>query len=188
MRNGFLHSHNGLVKKILDKSYFKEYYVKIMKIFYKKSSSAAIPPLQNTQSDAGFDLFSAEDCSVSPFERRLIKTGIHVAIPDGYYGRIAPRSGLAFKNGIDVMAGVVDSGYRGELKVLLINLTKPDFQKNEAILTYESFFGSLNNFKVKKGDRIAQLIIEKCFSPQWEELDVLPVSERSENGFGSSGV
>ena len=111
-----------------------------------------------------------------------------MAIPDGYYGRIAPRSGLAVKNGIDVMAGVVDSGYRGEVKVLLINLTKPEEQKSETLLTYESFFGPSNNFKVRKGDRIAQLIIEKCHNADWKEVSILPESERSEDGFGSSGV
>lgn len=158
-----------------------------MKIFYQKNTENAIVPTQNTEFDAGFDLFAAEDCSVSPFERRLIKTGMHIAIPEGYYGRIAPRSGIALKNGIDVMAGVIDAGYRGEIKVLLINLTKPEPQSNETVVTYETFFGSLNKFKVRKGDRIAQIIIEKCFSPKWEEVNVLPESERLKNGFGSSG-
>lgn len=173
---------------MVDKAYFMKNLLKTMKIFFKKSNPEAITPLQNTESDAGFDLFAAEDCSISPFERRLVKTGIHMAIPAGYYGRIAPRSGLAVKNGIDVMAGVVDSGYRGEVKVLLVNLTKPEEQKSETLLTYESFFGPSNNFKIRKGDRIAQLIIEKCHNIDWKEVSILPESERSEDGFGSSGV
>jgi dUTP pyrophosphatase len=100
-----------------------------------------------------------------------VNTGIQIAIPEGYYGRIAPRSGLAVKHGIDVLAGVVDSGYRGEVGVVLQNL-------------------GLMDFEYREGDRIAQLIIEKCHDVEWEEVESeedLVSSERGEGGFGSTG-
>lgn len=159
-----------------------------MDISYTLAHKKALPPKRNSEGDAGFDLFSVEDCFISPFERKLVRTGIHIAIPDGYYGRIAPRSGLAFRNGIDVMAGVIDSSYRGELKVLLVNLTRPEPPVNDSVFTFETLFGSLNKFKIKQGDRIAQLIIEKYYAPEWKRVDYLGETERAENGFGSSGV
>ena len=158
-----------------------------MKINFTKTSDFAICPQRNTPTDAGFDLFSIETCVIKPLERKLVNTGIKIEIPDGYYGRIAPRSGLAFKKGIDVMAGVIDSGYRGELKVLLINLCQPSNPRG-VISSYESFFGPLDKFSVSQGERIAQLIIEKCYDADWEETDSLNESKRNEGGFGSSGA
>jgi len=93
-----------------------------MEIKYSKLIKEAREPFQANDSDAGYDLFSTEYATIEPFQRKLVGTGITVEIPKGFYGRIAPRSGLAFKKGIDVMAGVIDSGYRGEIKILLINL------------------------------------------------------------------
>ena len=158
-----------------------------MKINFTKTSDFAICPQRNTPTDAGFDLFSIETCVIKPLERKLVNTGIKIEIPDGYYGRIAPRSGLAFKKGIDVMAGVIDSGYRGEVKVLLINLCQPSNPRGE-ISSYESFFGPLDKFSVSQGERIAQLIIEKCYDADWEETESLNESKRNEGGFGSSGA
>jgi len=102
--------------------------------------------------------------------RKLVKTNISISIPEGYYGRIAPRSGLAYKNGIDVLAGVIDSDYRGDIGVILFN---SDHNLD---------------FPVNVGDRIAQIIIEKCHSVNWETVENLEASVRSEKGFGSSGV
>ena len=155
-----------------------------MEIKYVKLSDFAICPSRNTNEDAGYDLYSTDMCSLKPMERRLVSTGISIEIPEGYYGRIAPRSGLAVKKGIDVMAGVIDSGYRGEIKVLLVNLNPPSPKKN----AYESFFGSFGKIDIKQEDRIAQIIIEKCYSPKWIEVEELSNSERDEGGFGSSGV
>ena len=95
-------------------------------------------------------------------------TGISISIPRGYYGRVAPRSGLALRDGIDVLAGVIDAGYRGEVGVILIN------------------FGD-KSFAFRKGDRIAQLIIEKCHEVEWQEVDELNGTARGDDGFGSSG-
>jgi len=113
-------------------------------------------------------LYADQQGIIPAGERRVVGTSIAIAIPPGHYGRVAPRSGLAVKKGIDVLAGVVDSGYRGEVGVVLQNLSKEDF-------TFE------------KGDRVAQLIVEQCFSVGWVELDELEDSTRSDGGFGSTG-
>ena len=156
-----------------------------MKIKYSQLKPEAHQPFRANESDAGYDLFSTEYVVIEPFQRKLISTGINVAIPQGFYGRIAPRSGLACKKGIDVMAGVIDSGYRGEIKVLLINLNFESY--NLKPNAFEAMFGSANRTDIKPGDRIAQLIIEKCHSADWKAVSSLEESERGERGFGSSG-
>ena len=126
-------------------------------------------PTKATANSAGYDLYSCCNIIIYPLERMLVKTGISIEIPEGYYGRIAPRSGLALKNGIDVMAGVIDSDYRGEIGVILYN-TDRNFPLH-----------------VKTGDRIAQLIIEKYFNFEMVLVDSFTNSERGDKGFGSSG-
>jgi dUTP pyrophosphatase len=161
-----------------------------MEIKYKKLESIARCPARARESDAGYDLFSTESCVVQPMERKLISVGISVEIPKGYYGRIAPRSGLALKKGVDVLAGVIDSGYRDCLKVVLINLNLPQDlirRPDSSMSAYSSLFGSPLDFKVSAGDRIAQLIIEKCHSVKWSASGGLSDSERGLGGFGSSG-
>ncbi len=135
--------------------------------FQKLSDKAKIPS-QATFSDAGYDLFATESYVLKPGERKLFKTNISTAIPHGYYGRIAPRSWLAYKHGIDVLAGVVDSGYRGDIGIILINFWNEDFIVNE-------------------GDKIAQFIIEKCHYVEWQEVVELPESQRGEWGWWSTG-
>lgn len=127
-------------------------------------------PYRQHSTDAGADLHSVENTEIPPLGRRLIKTGLVLEIPVGFYGRIAPRSGLAVKKGVDVLAGVVDSSYRGEICVVLYN-TDP----------YESLV-------INKGDRVAQLIIERHYNFLFEETDNISDTNRSINGFGSSGV
>jgi dUTP pyrophosphatase len=134
----------------------------------KKISDNAIIPTQANESDAGYDLYSVEDHHIKPSERRIVKTGICISIPSGCYGRIAPRSGLAVKKGLDVLAGVIDSGYRDEVGVVLINL------------------GS-SPIDIGEGDRIAQIIFELCLSLEFVEVEDLSESERGLGGFGSSG-
>jgi dUTP pyrophosphatase len=139
-----------------------------MFIYVKKLVGSAMIPARANKTDAGYDLWSVESYTLKPLERKLFKTGIAIEIPSGYYGRVAPRSGLAFKRGLDVMAGVIDSGFRGEVGVILINLSN-----EEVYLTH--------------GDRIAQLIIETCHQPAMIQVEELNDSSRAEKGFGSSG-
>jgi dUTP pyrophosphatase len=141
-----------------------------MNIQIKKLSDQAKIPTQGSKYAAGYDLYAAEEVLVNTMGRKLVKTNISISIPEGYYGRIAPRSGLAYKNGIDVLAGVIDSDYRGDIGVILFN---SDHNLD---------------FQVNVGDRIAQIIIEKCHSVNWDTVENLEASVRSEKGFGSSGV
>lgn len=141
-----------------------------MNIQIKKLSDKAKIPSQGSKYAAGYDLYAAEEVLVNTMGRKLVKTNISIAIPEGYYGRIAPRSGLAYKNGIDVLAGVIDSDYRGDIGVIILN-------------TDHNL-----DFEVNVGDRIAQIIIEKCHSVNWETVETLDTTVRSEGGFGSSGV
>jgi len=138
--------------------------------FNKLSDSAKVPSRANP-TDAGADIYSIEQCIIQPLERKAISTGIRMEIPEGYYARIAPRSGLAVKNGIDILAGVVDSSYRGEIKVVLYNSDKS------------------NSFFVNPGDRIAQLIIEKHYNFDLiEVVEELSDTDRGSGGFGSTGI
>ena len=140
----------------------------MISVYIRKLDESAIIPTRATDSDAGYDLYSTNDGVVPARGRKVVGTGIAIAIPPGHYGRVAPRAGLAVKRGIDVLAGVVDSGYRGEVGVVLQNLSDEDFP-------------------FKKGDRVAQLILEQCNTIGWVELDELEDSVRSDGGFGSTG-
>ena len=135
--------------------------------FQKLSEKAKIPS-QATSSDAWYDLFSTENYILKPGERKLFKTNISTAIPHGYYGRIAPRSWLAYKHGIDILAGVIDSGYRGDIWIIVINFWQEDFTVNE-------------------WDKIAQFIMEKCHYVERQEVTELPESQRGEWAWWSTG-
>jgi len=135
----------------------------------KLLSENAKPPFRATSGSAGYDLYSPHEqpITILPRTRRLIDLEISIAIPIGYYGRIAPRSSLSLK-GIDVAGGVIDSDYRGHLGVILIN-------------------NSDQEFIVKQGDRIAQLIIEKICTPEVIVVEELTETTRGEGGWGSTG-
>jgi dUTP pyrophosphatase len=160
-----------------------------MEIKINKLHKAAILPFRANKSDAGYDLCSVKDMVIGPMERAIVPTGISIEIPEGYYGRVAPRSGLAVKKFIDVLAGVVDSGYRGEIGVVLVNLNLPEvlFNPSRKTTAFESAFGSKNKFSISRGDKIAQLIIEKCHDIQWKEAS-LSGTERGDKGYGSSDI
>jgi len=153
------------------------------KIGFHKLTHVATKPTKAHPTDAGYDLYSCIYKRLNSMERAVIPTGICVEIPEGFYGRIAPRSGLAVKSGIDVLAGVVDSGYRGQVGVVLINLA-PQYFLTQQDITFEPS----SSFDIHPGDRIAQLIIEKHYSMEWEERNILEKeTERSQKGFGSTG-
>ena len=128
-------------------------------------------PSYAREGDAGLDLRAAHDATLEPSSRGLVGTGLAVAIPPGYAGLVLPRSGLALSQGVTVLnaPGLVDAGYRGELKVLLVNHgDKP--------------------VPVRRGDRIAQLVIQRVERAELIEVNELPTSERGAGGFGSTGV
>ncbi|OAY50761.1 deoxyuridine 5'-triphosphate nucleotidohydrolase [Manihot esculenta] len=135
----------------------------------KKLSDKAILPARASALSAGYDLSSATGTKVPARGKTLIPTDLSIAIPEGTYARIAPRSGLAWKHSIDVGAGVIDADYRGPVGVILFNHSDADFE-------------------VKAGDRVAQLIIEKIMTPDVFEVEDLDATARGEGGFGSTGV
>jgi deoxyuridine 5'-triphosphate nucleotidohydrolase len=139
------------------------------KLKVKKHSDTATLPERKSALAAGYDLCSDEELTLPPGQRKAIATNISVEIPPGHYGRVAPRSGLAVKQGINVLAGVIDADYRGKVGVVLVN-------------------HAYDNFHVKVGDRIAQLILEKCSMFEVKEIEEHSATERGEGGFGSTGI
>ena len=127
-------------------------------------------PAYATAGAAGMDVLSAEDVTLEPGARHAVATGLSVAIPEGYEIQVRPRSGLAFKFGVTVpnTPGTIDSDYRGELKVLMIN------------------HGS-DAFPIKRGERVAQLVLAPVTQAKWHEVDALDDTKRGAGGFGSTG-
>ena len=143
----------------------------LVTIHVKKLSADAKIPQSARLGDAAYDLFSSVDYELMPREWYAVPTGIAIEIPDGYEGQVRPRSGLAAKEGVTVLntPGTIDSGYRGEVKTIMINLgDKP--------------------FKITKGMRISQIAIRPVPEVQFIEVDELSDTERGEGGFGSTGI
>jgi len=135
----------------------------------KRLVQDATIPTRGSSGAVGYDLYSVDEVVVSPSQRALVGTGVAVILPMNVYGRVAPRSGLAVKHGIQVGAGVVDPDYRGEIKVVLFNQGD-------------------KHFEIKKGDRIAQLVLERCETPDVREIESLDETDRGSGGFGSTGA
>jgi dUTP pyrophosphatase len=138
---------------------------------FRRLSAAARPPAQAHEGDAGYDLHAAEAATIGPGERASVGTGIAVAIPEGHAGLVVPRSGLAMRHGISVVnaPGLIDSGYRGEVRVLLLNTDRTE------------------PFSVEPGDRIAQLVLVAVETGGLEEVAELEETARGVGGFGSTG-
>lgn len=142
-----------------------------MKVLVKRLDPDLALPAYARLGDAGLDLIAAEDVTLKPGDRAAIPTGIAVAIPDGYAGFVQPRSGRALSDGLGVAnaPGLIDSGYRGEIKVIAINL-------NHSAL-----------IDVHRGEKIAQIVFQKVEAAELHVVDELPDSERGTGGFGSTG-
>ncbi len=142
-----------------------------MRVKIINKSNNALPAYE-TASSAGMDLraFVDADVVLKPFERKLIPTGLYIELPDGYEAQIRPRSGLAIKSGITVLnsPGTIDADYRGEIKVILINLSQDDFT-------------------IKSGDRICQMVITKHEKAEFVEVNEISETERGAGGFGHTG-
>lgn len=139
---------------------------------FAKTALEAVIPSRGRFGDAGYDLTSLEDLILQPFERKLIRTGIAIELPAHYAGLVIPRSGNAINKGLSLVntPGLIDSNYRGELKVIAINLDPQE------------------PIKISKGDRIAQLVIIRVEDVAFEQVDALSETERGSGGFGSSGA
>ena len=142
----------------------------MLKIKIKKIADAKTPSYAH-KGDSGVDLYSAEDYTLKPMERKLVSTGIRIAIPHGYEAQVRPKSGLAVEHGIGHAnsVGTIDSGYRGEIKVPLINFSD-------------------RSYKIEKGKKIGQMVFAKVEEAVFEETDELDSTSRGEGGFGSTGI
>ena len=142
-----------------------------MKLLVQKIEEDAIVPYKAHKEDAGMDLFSIEDKTLKPMERKLIHTGIKIELPKNTEAQIRPRSGLALKHGITVLntPGTIDEGYRGEIGIILINLSKEEF-------------------KIEKGMKGAQMVIQPTLNLNIEEVCELTETSRGIGGFGSTGI
>ena len=142
-----------------------------MTLRFTRLAEAARAPSRAHEGDAGYDLHAAEAATLAPGERASIGTGIAVEIPDGCAGLVVPRSGLAARHGISVVngPGLIDAGYRGEVRVLLLNTDRSE------------------PFEISPGDRIAQLVLVRHEAPELVEVESLDESARGAGGFGSTG-
>ena len=140
--------------------------VKVKKI----TNDAKIPKIEH-EGDAGFDIYSNEETTILPMERKLIGTGISISVPKGFEAQVRPKSGLAINHGLTLLntPGTIDAGYRGEVKVIIMNLGKEEY-------------------KIEKGKKIAQVVFNKIEEPELIEVEELDESQRGEGGFGSTGL
>jgi dUTP pyrophosphatase len=141
---------------------------KIDVLRFKQLDPRAVLPKRGSELAAGLDVYGIEDLEIAPKQRVMARTGLAVAIPPGFYGRVAPRSGLAAKNGLDVLAGVIDSDYRGEIVCVLYNT-------GDEII------------KLLAGSKICQLIVEQIITPEATWATDLDETARGAGGFGSTG-
>jgi dUTP pyrophosphatase len=144
----------------------------MIKIKIKTLDKSLPVPKYAHKGDAGLDLYSSINCVLNPYDRKLIPTGIKIAIPEGYAGFVQAKSGLAIKYGLALLnsPGLIDSGYRGEICIIVINLDKQ------------------NKILINKGDKICQLIIQKIENIDLEVVEDLETTDRGEGGFGSTGI
>jgi dUTP pyrophosphatase len=138
------------------------------RLHFKRLHPGARLPTRGSAGAAGLDLYAVERVTLEPGGRAAVRTGLAVAVPAGFYGRVAPRSGLAARHGIDVLAGVIDSDYRGELLCALVNHGREPFE-------------------IEPGARVAQLIVEAIATPEPAWAEDLEETERGAGGFGSTG-
>jgi dUTP pyrophosphatase len=139
------------------------------RLHFKRLHPEARLPARGSAAAAGLDLCAVERVTIEPGGRAAVRTGLAVAIPRGFYGRVAPRSGLAVRHGLDVLAGVIDPDYRGEILCALVNLGREPFE-------------------VEPGARVAQLILEAVATPEPAWAEDLEETERGAGGFGSTGL
>lgn len=140
-----------------------------MLIKFQKILDEAVIPHYAHPGDAGMDIFSAEETVIKAGERKSVRTGVKMELPEGLVALVWDKSGLALKNGIKTMAGVIDAGYRGEIGIVLANLSDKDY-------------------KIEKGQKIAQMLIQKVERAEIEEARELSETKRGDGGFGSTGL
>ncbi len=166
-----------------------------MKLQIKRLTETAIMPVKAHPTDSGFDLFADEDVIIEPGETAVIKTGIAIALPPNHEAQIRPKSGVASKTDLRVQLGTVDEPYRGEIGVIVDNVFSYMKESNvnyvfdinvETLHCCEEY--AFGTYVIRKGDKIAQMVIAPVAHPQVEIVDELGETDRGANGFGSTGV
>lgn len=171
------------------------------KVGFKRLTEDAILPVKAHATDSGFDLFANEDVIISPGETKVVGTGIAIKLPEGYEAQVRPRSGVTSKTKLRVQLGTIDNSYRGEIGIIVDNVKHIDDEYNSQDYLYDiqenfinvwNYLDNFNNFPscsylVKKGDKLAQLVIQELPQVETFEIDELDETERGNKGFGSSG-
>lgn len=152
-----------------------------MQLKIKRLTDTAVLPVKAHQSDAGFDICADEDVTINAGETVTVSTGLSIAIPEGYYGRLKGRSGLTAKTLLRVQEGTIDANYRGEIKVICDIKTKVLDRVIDGMIY-------AHNISLKRGERIAQLIIQPLPTVEVVEVDELDDTDRGDGGFGSTGI
>src|SRR5690625_3608358 len=172
----------------------------IIQVGFKRLTDDAIIPTKAHPSDSGYDLYAAEDVIIEPGDTAIVKTGIAVELPPGYEAQVRPRSGVTAKTKLRVQLGTIDNGYKGEIGVIVDNITSKfeaiKFGYHKSVKTLRPYRRHSTNgsfpdgsYLIRKGDRIAQLVIQRLPETAAVEIDEFSDdSERGADGFGSSGV
>ena len=173
-----------------------------MELQVKRLSSEAILPTKAHATDSGFDLYAADDIYIKPGETVIVPTDIAIKLPEGYEAQVRPRSGITSKTKLRVQLGTIDNDYTGGIGVIVDNISQE--KGDHYVTTYDLVSGEtvehprkgheyvstfpVGAYKIRKGDKIAQLVIQSVALPQLVEVDEIATKERGESGFGSSGT
>ena len=168
---------------------FRNGEIPMIKVGFKRLTDDAVLPVRAHYSDSGFDLFANEDVVIQPGETEVIKTGIAVHLPEGYEAQVRPRSGVTSKTKLRVQLGTIDNDYTGQIGILVDNIER------STTMAGMNVDGSINEdikykygrYAIRKGDKLAQLVIQELPPVHAYEIEELPTTPRGSNGFGSSG-
>ncbi len=159
----------------------------------KRLRESAVIPTYAKQFDSGFDLVAAEDVVIAPGETKLVPTGLAFEIPEGYEIQVRPRSGMTLKTRLRVQFGTVDAGYRGDVGIIVDNISRDNWSNAARLINNSYAYETLDecipgSYLIKTGDRIAQGVIAAVEHTTFEEVDDLNETERGTNGYGSTGI
>lgn len=161
----------------------------MIKVGFKRLTEDAILPVKAHATDSGFDLFASEDAIIKPGETIVIKTGIAVHLPEGYEAQVRPRSGVTSKTKLRVQLGTIDNEYTGQIAIIVDNMERRTTIGGKGVngIINDEIKYKYGSYIIKKGDKLAQLVVQELPIVQAYELNHLPNTERGENGFGSTG-
>ena len=167
-----------------------------MKLKVKRLVPDAVLPVKAHPTDSGFDLFAAERVVIEPGETKIVKTGIAIELPNGHDAQVRPRSGVTSKTKLRVQVGTIDQGYAGEIGIMVDNISNAEVRNEwrypklgiDGKTIKDNYSASSCTYLIRKGDKLAQLVIAAVAHPTVVEVDVLNEGERGGNGFGSTGI